>query len=57
MNLIENLLLETDSPVDYEGKAAEPADVRKTLEAVAKIEGVEAGRGGRDHDKQRSEIL
>jgi TatD DNase family protein len=34
---LENLLLETDSPVEYEGKAAEPADVRKTLEAVAKI--------------------
>jgi TatD DNase family protein len=36
---LENLLLETDSPVEYEGKAAEPADVCKTLEAVAKIKG------------------
>jgi TatD DNase family protein len=37
---LERLLLETDSPVEYEGKAAEPADVRRTLEAVAKIKGV-----------------
>lgn len=37
---LENLLLETDSPVAYEGKEAEPADVFKTLEAVAKIKGV-----------------
>ena len=38
---LESLLLETDSPVAYHGKEAEPADVFKTLEAVAEIKGVE----------------
>ena len=38
---LENLLLETDSPVEYQWKKAEPADVFRTLEAVAKIKGVE----------------
>ena len=37
---LENLLLETDSPVEYQWKKAEPADVFKTLEAVAKIKGM-----------------
>ena len=37
---MENLLLETDSPVEYQWKKSEPADVFKTLEAVAKIKGM-----------------
>ena len=37
---LENLLLETDSPVKYQWKKSEPADVLRTLEAVARIKDV-----------------
>jgi len=37
---LENLLLETDSPVEYQWKKSEPADVLRTLEAVARIKDV-----------------
>lgn len=38
---LENLLLETDSPVKYRGTASRPIDVVKTLEGVAKLKGVD----------------
>jgi TatD DNase family protein len=34
---LERILLETDSPVIYEGRRSEPADVVSTLQAVARI--------------------
>jgi TatD DNase family protein len=34
---LERILLETDSPVVYEGRRSEPADVVRTLQAVATI--------------------
>ncbi len=34
---LERILLETDSPVPYDGKTSEPADVVRTLQAVARI--------------------
>lgn len=34
---LENLLLETDSPVEYQSLKSEPADVYKTLDEVARI--------------------
>jgi len=37
---LESLLLETDSPVEYQGKESQPGDVFKTLEAVAALKGV-----------------
>jgi len=37
---LENLLLETDSPVNYKGSEAEPAHVTRSLLAVAKLKGV-----------------
>ncbi|MFQ6095714.1 MAG: TatD family hydrolase, partial [Candidatus Bathyarchaeia archaeon] len=37
---LENLLLETDSPVNYRGLEAEPAHVAKSLSAVAKLKGI-----------------
>ncbi|MCD6538103.1 TatD family hydrolase [Candidatus Bathyarchaeota archaeon] len=37
---LENLLLETDSPVNYRGRKAEPADVVKSLSAVAELKGL-----------------
>jgi len=36
---LENLLLETDSPVMYRGETAEPAHVLKSLSAVAELKG------------------
>ncbi len=40
---LERILLETDSPVSYLGKTAEPADVVRTLKAVSKLKEVEEG--------------
>jgi len=37
---LENLLLETDSPVNYQGLEAEPSHVIRSLSAVAKLKGV-----------------
>lgn len=37
---LERILLETDSPVAYDGKKSEPADVVTTLRAVAAIKGI-----------------
>lgn len=37
---LERLLLETDSPVEYQGKRSEPSHVLKTLEAVARIKDI-----------------
>jgi TatD DNase family protein len=34
---LERILLETDSPVMYEGRRSEPADVVRTLQAVARL--------------------
>lgn len=36
---LENIVLETDSPVVYEGEAAEPAHITKALKAVAELKG------------------
>jgi len=36
---LENILLETDSPVSYRGEKAEPAHVLKSLSAVAELKG------------------
>jgi TatD DNase family protein len=38
---LNNLLLETDCPVKYQRMTSEPAHVRKTLEAVARLKGIE----------------
>jgi len=38
---IENILLETDSPVAYRGKTSEPADVVSSLNEVAALKGIE----------------
>jgi len=37
---LENLLLETDCPVVYQGHQAEPADVSRALQATAEIKGL-----------------
>ncbi len=37
---LESLLLETDSPVEYQGIKSGPVDVFKTLEEVARIKGI-----------------
>ncbi|KYH39650.1 MAG: Mg-dependent DNase [Candidatus Bathyarchaeota archaeon B26-2] len=38
---LENIVLETDSPVTYRGETAEPAHVTRTLRAVAQIKGLD----------------
>lgn len=37
---LENLFLETDSPVKYRGETSEPAHIIKSLEAVAELKGI-----------------
>jgi len=37
---LENLMLETDSPVTYRGHRAEPADVVRSLNSVAELKGL-----------------
>ncbi|MEM2825337.1 MAG: TatD family hydrolase [Candidatus Bathyarchaeia archaeon] len=39
---LENIILETDSPVVYAGEVSEPAHIIKALNAVAEIKGVSA---------------
>jgi len=36
---LENLILETDSPVEYQGEPAEPSHILKALAAVAQLKG------------------
>lgn len=36
---LERILIETDSPVEYRGKASRPVDVRRTAQLVAEIRG------------------
>jgi TatD DNase family protein len=38
---LERILLETDSPVSYQGKEARPKDVRVTWEEVARLKGID----------------
>jgi TatD DNase family protein len=38
---IERILLETDTPVSYQGKEARPKDVRISLEEVAKLKNLD----------------
>jgi TatD DNase family protein len=38
---LERILLETDSPVSYQGKEARPKDVRISLEEVARLKGLD----------------
>jgi len=38
---IERILLETDTPVSYQGREARPKDVRISLEEVAKLKRTE----------------
>lgn len=38
---IERILVETDSPVEYQGKVSEPADLTVTLGELANLKGME----------------
>jgi len=38
---VENILLETDTPVNYQGKEVRPKDVQITLREVARIKGLD----------------
>ncbi|MDY7031703.1 MAG: TatD family hydrolase [Thermodesulfobacteriota bacterium] len=38
---LERILIETDAPVEYQGKRSEPADLLRSLDAVSKLKGVQ----------------
>jgi TatD DNase family protein len=39
---LEMILLETDAPVSYQGRESRPKDVRITMEAVARLKGLDS---------------
>jgi Tat protein secretion system quality control protein TatD with DNase activity len=41
---LERILPETVSPVEYQGKKSEPADVLRTLQAVARVKSIKKER-------------
>jgi TatD DNase family protein len=41
---IERILVETDSPVEYQGKVSEPADLRVTLNELSRLKEMELNR-------------
>jgi len=38
---MERILVETDSPVEYQGRISEPADLMITLEELSRIKGID----------------
>ena len=41
---IERLLLETDSPVPFQGRPATPLDVREVIEEISRVKGIDEGK-------------
>ncbi|MGA7874180.1 MAG: TatD family hydrolase, partial [Desulfoferrobacter sp.] len=39
---LEHILIETDAPVEYEGKVTEPADVLLTLHELSRLKNMDA---------------
>jgi TatD DNase family protein len=39
---LERILLETDAPVSYQGRESRPKDVRISMEAVARLKGLDS---------------
>ena len=54
---LENLLLETDSPVKYRGIEAEPAHVVKSLSAVAKLKKIAENRIAEETTENASRVF
>ena len=44
---IERIVIETDSPVSYHGKQAEPADILLTLRSLADLKGISKDEAAR----------
>ena len=40
---LERILVETDSPVEYQGRMSEPADLMITLEELSRLQGMDLG--------------
>ena len=40
---LERILVETDSPVEYQGRISEPADLMITLEELSRLKGIDLG--------------
>ena len=38
---LERILVETDSPVEYQGRISEPADLMTTLEELSRLKGMD----------------
>ncbi len=53
----ESLLLETDAPVEFGGKAAEPSWISKVAEKVAEIHGISTGEIGEITSKNALELF
>jgi TatD DNase family protein len=54
---LERILLETDSPVAYQGKTSRPADVRRTAELVTEIKGEPLERVARKTTENARRLL
>ncbi len=54
---INRLLIETDSPVKYRGIDSRPADVVKTMKAVASLKGVDEAKIAETTTKNASELF
>ncbi|MDH5439981.1 MAG: TatD family hydrolase, partial [Candidatus Bathyarchaeota archaeon] len=54
---LENLLLETDSPVNYRGIEAEPAHLVKSLSAVAKLKEMAENRVAEETTENASRLF
>jgi TatD DNase family protein len=40
---LERILVETDSPVEYQGRISEPADLMITLRELSRLKGMDLG--------------
>jgi Tat protein secretion system quality control protein TatD with DNase activity len=40
---LDRILVETDSPVEYQGRISEPADLVITLEELSRLKGMDQG--------------
>jgi TatD DNase family protein len=48
---LESIMVETDAPVQYEGKISEPADLIVTLRELARIKGISVEEAARVTEK------
>jgi len=54
---LDRILLETDSPVTYQGKISEPADLLTTLHQVSDLKKNPRKRGGNCYERKRTRVF